>query len=497
MYYDFMLNSSDNACLGILMLLAKEPSHKVKRENVSEQLGLTNYHLNKYLVTMNEDLAAVSESEPSFIDETTKGIWVGHNITTFINQKIYLLYLRRSSLFPAFEFRAFYDQRDVKVSVFAREHFQTESTFYKNDRKLKKILANNDFYLIAGVNQDPEFVYRLRLFQFYYTTYTGIERPLPQLNSLSDELMSSLRELFSVELNPTQVVKLETLLKVWILRQENCRFMDFELLNSSLRDKTYQAIYKVLQTVLGNHIRLNTAEVDYVFSFLLTQGFLGLDDVPYVEHNFPAATTISQKFIEMLLAKEVLTEETDITTTSLYKQLLAVNLQFTTFYVEPTTFISSNQVSFFRDLYPTFDLIIRDFLGVIKSMISFDLSDRMIVNLYFSYMFCLINAIPTTSMKDRVFICVDFSEGRLYTNYVVKSLKAFNHAHIVIQKQITDETDIYISDFRSLQVTAPQVIWLDPPTSQDWSELADIILEIKHERLGKLFPNYNWQDESD
>ncbi len=87
MYYDFMLNSGDSACLSILMLLAKEPSHKAKRESISEKLGLTNYHLNKYLVIMNEDLATVSENEPSFIDETTKGTFVGHNITTFINQK--------------------------------------------------------------------------------------------------------------------------------------------------------------------------------------------------------------------------------------------------------------------------------------------------------------------------------------------------------------------------------------------------------------------------
>lgn len=495
MYYDFMLNSGDSACLSILMLLAKEPSHKAKRESISEKLGLTNYHLNKYLVIMNEDLATVSENEPSFIDETTKGTFVGHNITTFINQKIYLLYLRRSNLFPTFEFRAFYDQRDIKISVYAREHFQTESTFYKNDRKLKKELDDHDYYLIAGVNQDPEFISRLRLFQFYYTTFTGIEKPLPQLNPVSDELCARLEGLFPDELNPTQVVKLETLLKVWILRQQNQRFIQSELLDENLRDGTYQMVYNVLQEVLKDRLRLNTAEVDYIFSFLLTQGFLGLNDVQYVEHNFPTATTISKKFVEMVLAKEVLTENTDIRSTGLYNQLLSVNLQFTTFYVEPTTFISSEQVSFFRDLYPTFDLIIRDFLGVLKHMISFDLSERMIVNLYFSYMFCLINTIPTTNMKDRVFICVDFSEGQLYTNYVIKSLKAFNHAHIVIQKNITDDTDIYISDFHSMEVSAPQVIWLDPPTSQDWSELADLILEIKHRRLGQMFPNYEWQNE--
>ncbi|KRK46852.1 hypothetical protein FC96_GL000912 [Secundilactobacillus kimchicus JCM 15530] len=474
--------------------MSQEPTHQLQRAIISEQLGLTNYQLNKYLVTMNADLATVSEERPSFIDEVTKGIWTGHNITTFITQKIALLYLNRSNLFPAFEYRAFYDNSDIKANVYATEHFQTESTFYKNDRKLKKTLAANNFDSISGVNQEHEFIMRLRLFQLYYTTFTGIERPLPALNELSDQLCSQLQKLFPAELSPTQSVKLETLLKIWILRQRNHSLIETATLTEPLRDGTYQAVAAVLTQGLGPDLTPSTAEIDYVFSFLLTQGFLGLDDVTYVEQNFPIATTLSTEFLTQLTEKAVLTEDTDLASTGLYEQLLAVNLQFTTFYVEPTTFISSDQVSFFKDLYPTFDLIIRDFLSAVKNLVSFDLSDHMIVNLYFSYMFCMINSIPTSNTKDRIFVCVDFSEGPLYTNYVIQSLQAFNHAHIVIQRQLTDQTDIYISDFHSMLVTVPQVIWLDPPTAQDWSGLADIILNIKQTRLQHLFPDYDWSD---
>lgn len=207
------------------------------------------------------------------------------------------------------------------------------------------------------------------------------------------------------------------------------------------------------------------------------------------------ATKLAKGFIKQLTDKSVLTADTDIMATGLYEQLLAVDLQFTTFYVEPTTFISPKQISFFKTLYPTFDLLIRNFLSTLKQRVSFELSERMVVNLYFSYMFCLINTIPTTNIKDRVFICVDFSEGALYTNYVIRSLQAFDHAHIVIQRQLTDETNIYISDFRSMAVTVPQIIWLDPPTSQDWSELADVILDIKRDQLSRLFPDYDWSDQ--
>lgn len=74
-------------------------------------------------------------------------------------------------------------------------------------------------------------------------------------------------------------------------------------------------------------------------------------------------------------------------------QLLRVNLQFTTFYVEPTTFISPNQIDFFRELYPIFDLLIRDFIKQLRQTSAFRFSPQMVVNLYFSYMFAMINTI--------------------------------------------------------------------------------------------------------
>ena len=242
-----MLNMGDNACVNILRLLNEETTHQLQRTVISDLLGLTHYQLNKYLVVLNEDLATVSDEAPSFIDEVNKGTWTGHNVTTYITQKIYLLYIKRSSLSPVFEFRAFYDNQEVKASVYAQEHFQTESTFYKNDRKLKKLLNEQHFHTVAGISQETEFVTRLRLFQLYYTTYTGIEQPLPELNTLSDQLVTALKPLLVSDLKPTQTVKLETLLKVWVLRQQNHNLLTTERLSANLRDDTYHAISNALQ----------------------------------------------------------------------------------------------------------------------------------------------------------------------------------------------------------------------------------------------------------
>lgn len=499
MYYDFLLNANDIACLDILRSFAQEPSHRLERIHVGDEMGLTTYQLNKFLTVMNQDLAEVAGEQPSYIEETTKGTWTGHNITTFTTQKIYLLYLRRSNFFAPFEYRAFYSHQKIKISTFAQERYTTGSTFYKNDVKLKKLLDDNDFYSIAGVNQDPEFIIRLRLFQLYYTAYAGIERPMPQLSKTTDAICKNINHLFPSDLKPTQQVKLETMLKVWIMRQQDHQEVTTSLLKDQeiLKGQTYYVITQAVTAALQQDLQMtpSSIEIEYLFSFLVTQGLLGLDDTSYIVANFPTAVTLSNDFINIVDDSEVLQDLARATSPDLFTELLSVNLQFTTFYIEPTTFISSDQVTFFKELYPTFDLIIRRFLSHLKQTLSLPLSERMIVNLYFSYMFCLVNTIPSTATRDRVFICVDFSEGSLYTNYVVKSLKAFNNAHIVIQRRLMANTDIYISDYRSMTVTVPQVTWLDPPTAQDWSELADLILSIKQQRLRDLFKENGWLEE--
>lgn len=42
--------------------------------------------------------------------------------------------------------------------------------------------------------------------------------------------------------------------------------------------------------------------------------------------------------------------------------LLNVNLQLTSFYIEPTTFVRENSVKFFKKSYPSFDIVINRFL---------------------------------------------------------------------------------------------------------------------------------------
>lgn len=492
MYFDFLLNKNDRICLAMLRQFSQLSVPTIDRQTLLTDYDITNFHLNKYFESINEDLAAVSDDQPCYLDEAVKGVFHAHHLTTYIVQKVTLMYLKRATGYPVFEFQFFYDQ--IQTAADYRDaHFITKPVFFRYAKQLKQAYEDEGFYDIAGVAQSEEFVIRLRLFQLYYTTFSGIEAPFPELDDSVQRLMDACVPFFSESLSPTQEVKLSTLIKIWLLRLRNQATIQAVELADNLRDETYHALFKQLQTVLPSDIALSEAEQDYVYSFLLTQGFIELNDAT-ITAAFPLAAKITQQFVDFIKDQHFMEDTVPLNHLDLTGQLLRVNLQFTTFYVEPTTFISPNQIDFFRELYPIFDLLIRDFIKQLRQTSAFRFSPQMVVNLYFSYMFAMINTIPTEAMKDRIYVCVDFSEGVLYANYVIRSLEGFNHAHIVVQHQLTEATDIYISDFHAPKVSQPQVIWLDPPTPQDWSDLADLILAQKQARLTTLFPGHDWSE---
>lgn len=87
---------------------------------------------------------------------------------------------------------------------------------------------------------------------------------------------------------------------------------------------------------------------------------------------------------------------------------------------------------------------------------------------------------------DKVHICVDFSQGSLYNNYITNTLKGFANANIVIESNLTRATDIYLSDFYSTAVKKAQIIWRNPPSPDDWGALGDTIIHYKQEKVQNL-----------
>ncbi|WP_175265027.1 hypothetical protein [Lacticaseibacillus nasuensis] len=317
------------------------------------------------------------------------------------------------------------------------------------------------------------------LFGLYYTVYTGIATPFPALADQVAPYLKACIHIIGHSLLPTQRVKLTTFIKVWLLRRRNG-----DNLPATPRHYTaggYDALSAALET--AGESPVPTAECDYLYQFLVTQHYLELP-AAQLPTLFPLADELTRQFIAQLAQSNVATL-TEPILRDLTSRLMQIHLRFTTFYLEPTTFIAADQVSFFANLYPEFETVITRFLNGLKARPEFNLSENMLTNLYFSDMFALINTIPSTALTQVIQICVDFSAGALYSDYVMRSLAAFGHANIRVTQNLDANTDIYIADFHADDLTIPQVIWQNPPTPHDWSQLAALILDCTQQKGGR------------
>lgn len=493
MDYTFLLTKNDKICLEILSHFTQQTNQTLNKAELGQLLSLTNYQLNKYFETMNTDLAVVSEGTPSYLDEPNKGIWQAFGLNSYILQKVTLLYLNRAPLFTALEYQFFYNHLYTK-SDYVAANYMSVSVFYRSLDSLEAILEKHHFFQASSLYAGKEFTIRLHLFQLYYTLYNGVSEPFEPLNPLIEDLVSAIQAELPDVLKPTQETKLSTFLRVWLLRMLNSNPIGPTQLLKIKPTESSQVMHQQLQTLLADQLTLTDDEFNYLYSFLIAQGYLDFDQMRELATNIPAVDDLTTQFLSELQDTNVLLSTHLVDNHDLKDSLLSIHFQFTTFYIEPTTFIDPEQVQFFAELYPAFDVAVSHNITKLQRREDLHLTQKMAVNLYFSYMFALINAVPTELMRDQVHICVDFSQGTLYTNYVIQSLDAFNHAHIIIDTKLTPDTDIYISDFHSKKVSQTQVIWQDPPTPVDWSNLADLILDVKRQKLPELFPNQDTKD---
>lgn len=488
MNYDYLFTKNDTVCYRILAEFNQRTDFVISRSDLGEIFDLTYYQLHKYFDLINTDLASVSDDHPCYIEEIQKSAWKAYGLNTFTLQKIALTYLNRSPFMMALEYQFFYKNLHTKREFIAANYLST-SVFYRASDSLESTLNKHHFYRPSTLIDNREFTIRLHLFQIYYNMYNSVTEPFAAINGVVTALLDNIYQILPTEVGPTSEVKLSTFLRIWLLRMFNKQMIDDDALPDIVFDGKAGQLFGSLKKLLKGQIELTHAEFNYLYQFLITQDFLGADIQQQTADAFPNVIRLSKLFIKDIQQENVLFDTDLINNGRLWNKLLNIHLQFTTFYIEPTTFINPSQMQFFSGLYPTFDIAIRKMINTLNQRNDIKITNDMAVNLYFSYMFALINAIPPELMRDQVHICVDFSEGALYTDYVIQSLNSFSHAHLVIDKVISPETDIFISDLHSPKVKQPQIIWQDPPTAPDWAELADTILVTKRAKLHESYPD--------
>lgn len=487
MDYTLFFEKNDQLAFLLLEKFFVKRNTIVTVSSIIDTLPISEYKLSQLLTSINTDLASIQYAKDASISTPEKNVLQGHNITTTVINELRLLYLKRSVLFALFKYN-FLQSKSVSKGTFMKQNFISKTKFYASEVTLKQILNNSDFYHSPNVINDYEYVLRLHIFEFFYTAFNGIDSPFADMNVQINNLIIRIQAQFTFLIKPVQKSKLEIFLKIWILRAINGHQISEQLISADNIPRQTREKLTSIQTFIKDHFRveLKDEEMNYLYTFLLTQEYAAGIQQVLTKDDYPLAYKLTNDLITEIKREGALSDPAQFDPTDLFISLTRIHLRFITLYIEPTTFISLDQVNFFKQTYPIFHAIINRYIDHIKAQKIMTLNKRESANLYFDYMFAFINGIPKKFLLDKVHICVDFSQGTLYNNYIIKTLNGFANANIVIESNISRATDIYLSDFYATAVKKSQTIWRNPPSPDDWAALGDNIVRLKQAKVEKL-----------
>ncbi|MBF8807257.1 MAG: hypothetical protein IC227_01115 [Enterococcus lacertideformus] len=190
------------------------------------------------------------------------------------------------------------------------------------------------------------------------------------------------------------------------------------------------------------------------------------------------------------LAKKMITclnippsKQDELLCDQLKKKIIWINRKHAIFDFVLSAFTSKTQFSYFFEAYPVFSFAVNQSIKEFKNELVF--GDESILNqLFYEYIFLLVQICPLDDVEKPVYVCVDFSLGELYTKFITRQIEGFLNMNIEIEHRLSSKTDIYISDCMLQGLKLQQLICKKPPSADDWQFFGDAVIRAKQNSKG-------------
>ena len=473
---NMLLNEDYHYKWGILQVLEYKKNDFYTLGQLMEVTGISKYKISKYLEEIVDEFSDIDivvniSVEPGNII-VTKGL------DNLILKKIRLYYLENSLNFQILE-SIFYEvtQSDEKLS---KKLIIGRNQLYKRIREVNKFLDDVNLRIdnlkIVGAEQDI----RSTFFSLYDEFYTGLKLPFnDDISKLVNKFVSGFSLMEKVNLPKTQEFKFSIYTGVAQIRIINNHFLSSSPIEINFAEaKRYKDILHFPLTASEDEIN---DEISSLLYYSQVENFFG--EVRWNKANsadndiMNLVEGITGEFVANIKNKFEFINPMELET--IQNSLSMVNQKWLYFHFKETTFISDNSFSYLQELYPEYDKLIREFFDRKDISKLFATSDEE-VNVYYSYIFILINNIPINQVGESVYICVDFSKGTEYNKFIKNSIDSFRDLNIIFEEYVSKRTNLYVSDYVSDKLRCKQIIWKNPPGPSDWKELGDVLIGIKH-----------------
>lgn len=475
-FNDYLLEG-DRYKLYILEFIEASSTTEVSIDSLCEFLGLSKFKTQNYIEQLSNDVQSHAPQTTIFLTESNVFYWENVNLEMIRLQRLY--YIKKSPIFLLLHETI---QSDFLMEEFANKHFISESIAYKTKQKLNTILKEQNISIKQKKLVGSELEIRAYLFELYYYFFNGFEFPFSdRVFSIVKESITHIVGLNTSNLSLTQQIKLELFLAI-----QQIRINDNQELNSDISYSTnlfsseifseIEHFYTKTYFLMGNPLHFEIHYLEAILSsndFAATESFDQTMTVP-LSHAFLLHIKETVSFIPPFVFSEESVEWNQIR-----KDVDKIHLLLELKHFAASSFISSEQIYYFEENYPIFHRLSKIFVDEIVTKNFPNLADEKKISLYYDYLFVLIRYLPIKFVDTPTWICVDFSNGENYTNFIASSIRSFRDLNIEIQKIPDEKTAVFVSDFSIAQLNCAQIIWKNPPSANDWKIFANTVISHK------------------
>lgn len=468
-----LLMEEERYQLYILQILEARKSTFCSVDQICDLLELSKYKVEKNLEALQDTIKLVEEKSSIEIEPTGEIHLIG--ITNLLLKKIRLHYLEKSSYF--FMFHNFIT-KELGVETQLEQLPVSRSLAYKYQKYVKRLLAEENFKLIKNQVVGSEFRLRSFAFGFYYEVFNGIRNPFPtEISKMAKEIIGFLVNYQNVSIPKTKEHKLMFFINVWLTRISHGHLVKEEY--TRMKDNTLKEyLMRVMVTKFSITRQSCEKEISYFFLFL---GLEEIDASSIEEYlNLENEKEIQQITTELLnlLAKQFKSDFQKLDNYPVIVDgLMMINRRWLVYHFRESSFILKVQLKYFQEVNPKFEQLVRMFIGNLDDALFESTQEKN--KLYYDYLFFLITKIPVEELEEPIHVCIDFSHGKSYNEYVRMMLSTLKSMHIVYEENISSRTQIYLSDFALEELICEQMIWKRPPTPDDWEEFGELLLKVR------------------
>lgn len=232
------------------------------------------------------------------------------------------------------------------------------------------------------------------------------------------------------------------------------------------------------------HLLKEDAEIAtrYYITFLITTYSLPNKHFDFIQENTinQAVTQRQMQHVAFLLDKQ----GKNIDLSDLQNKLAIVNARVLSPFFKTDLFhYSTKQEHNIVPMNPQADSLIHEFTDMVTHTTTSPFNAIEISEINKIYSLVVLPKLLMRHTDLQVHIVIDFTSGRILNDYISDIFNTLGDLHITIDKNVTNNTEIYLTDTLNPELSIHQIVWKSKPSENQWRAFYNLIFSIRQNKI--------------